>query len=67
MAAPRPKPMVPSPPLERKRRGVRIRKYCAAHIWCCPTSVATGVAGPRRRFTASRTFFGVMPGRWSAL
>ena len=39
MAAGRPKPMVPAPPLLRKvRLRVQVR-YWAAHIWCWPTSV----------------------------
>ena len=41
MAAPRPKPIVPSPPLETNLRRRWNAQYCAAHIWCCPTSVAT--------------------------
>ena len=47
MAAGMPNPMVPMPPEERKRLGRLWRKYCAAHIWCCPTSVATAVFSPR--------------------
>ena len=36
--------MVPRPPLDTNRRGVRKHKFCADHIWCCPTSVATAVS-----------------------
>ena len=47
MAAPRPKPMVPRPPLDTKVRGLENVRVWAAHIWCWPTSVATGVSGVR--------------------
>ena len=45
MAAPKPKPIVPSPPLDTILRGARKSQYWAAHIWCCPTSVAMTVSG----------------------
>jgi hypothetical protein len=41
IAAGRPKPIVPRPPELIQRRGWAKWKYCAAHIWCWPTSEAT--------------------------
>ena len=38
IAAGRPKPIVPRPPELIQRRGLSKWKYCAAHIWCWPTS-----------------------------
>ena len=38
IAAGRPKPIVPRPPELIQRRGLAKWKYCAAHIWCWPTS-----------------------------
>ena len=38
IAAGRPKPIVPRPPELIQRRGFEKWKYCAAHIWCWPTS-----------------------------
>ena len=37
--APKPNPIVPSPPDDIKVLGVLKLKYWAVHIWCCPTSV----------------------------
>ena len=41
MAAGKPKPIVPKPPDEMNERGRSRAMCCAAHIWCCPTSVTT--------------------------
>ena len=47
IAAGRPKPIVPSPPLVRCWRGRLKRQCCATHIWCWPTSQVTiGVSAP---------------------
>ncbi len=55
MAAGSEKPMVPSPPEVIMVRGCMNVKNCAAHIWCCPTSVTTmafpPVASPIARIT----------------
>ena len=48
MAAGRPKPIVPRPPELIQRRGLEKWKYCAAHIWCWPTSEARMQSPPRR-------------------
>ena len=45
IAAPRPKPIVPRPPLEISWRACTNGKCCAVHIWCWPTSVATVISG----------------------
>ena len=39
--------MVPSPPEVIQRFGCSKPKYCAAHIWCWPTSVVMKVSRPR--------------------
>ena len=65
MAAPMPKPMVPRPPLEMNRRFSLNSQVWAAHIWCWPTSVATGRPPSVYLFSASSTFLGVMPSRRS--
>ena len=45
MAAPRPKPIVPSPPLETNLRRRWNAQYCAAHIWCWLIAVLLGAFG----------------------
>ena len=57
IAAGRPKPIVPRPPLVTQCRGRLKRKYCAAHIWCWPTPVVTIVSSSclrSRRISQSR-------------
>ena len=49
MAAGKPKPMEPRPPELIHRRGSLKRINCAAHIWCCPTSVVTIASPPESR------------------
>ena len=49
MAAGRPKPMAPSPPLVNQFLGVLKCQYWAAHIWCWPTPVVTTVSSSRPR------------------
>src|SRR3954447_7100810 len=44
IAAGRPKPIVPRPPELIQRRGLSNLKYCAAHIWCWPTSEVTNTS-----------------------
>ena len=41
--------MVPAPPEVSQRRGASKPRYCAAHIWCWPTSVETIAFLPARR------------------
>ncbi|MNS72823.1 hypothetical protein D3C72_1062430 [compost metagenome] len=38
--------MVPAPPEVSQWRGLSKRRYCAAHIWCWPTSVETIASRP---------------------
>ncbi len=50
-----------------KVRGLEKERYCAAHIWCWPTSVTTRISGSRSRLMVSITVRGVrMPSRLSA-
>ena len=61
MAAGKPKPMVPSPPEERKVRGNSRGKNWCAHIWCWPTSVVTmEAAGSSWRPSSAMTSSGTI-------
>ena len=46
--------MVPAPPEVSQRRGRSKRRYCAAHIWCWPTSVETIASRPAMRLLQRR-------------
>src|ERR671921_2945821 len=60
IAAGSPKPMVPRPPELIQRRGSGKWKYCAAHIWCWPTSEVTIALPPVASYIASIMYWGLI-------
>jgi hypothetical protein len=58
--------MAPRPPEVKSPRGKGKGQYCAVHIWCCPTSVATSASSPAALSLPLRAeAVGSLPaGRW---
>ena len=60
IAAGRPKPIVPRPPELIHWRGRVKWKYCAAHIWCWPTSETTIASPPVASYSAWTMYCGLI-------